>query len=127
MLKYIYRRSFYQIFCVFRIIRNKDNLNDWNSLIVISFFESINIFVLMVITRITDGFNPLEGNNMIFVPILYLILCTLNYFILIRNNKSKIIVENFDNKKPTLRLIDGIPLIIYVVASILLFLIFWVQ
>lgn len=126
-LKDIYYISFYQIHSVLRIIRVKDDLNDWNSLIIISFFQFMNVLVLMEITQITELFNPVEGNNIIFVPIVYLSLCLINYLILIRNNNSKTIIEKFDNKKPKLGLIHSIPLIIYMVISIILLLIFWIQ
>jgi len=87
----------------------------------------MNVFVLMVLTNITKLFNPVEGAKIIFAPIVYLSLCLINYLILIRNSNSKTIVERFDQKIPKLRIIDGIPLIIYMVISILLLLIFWIQ
>ena len=66
-MKYIYHLVFYQIYSVFRIIKPKDDINEWNSLIIMSLFQFMNVLVLMEITKITKLFNPVEGNNIIFV------------------------------------------------------------
>ena len=87
----------------------------------------MSVLVLTEMTKITKLFNPVAGNIIIFAPVIFLSLCLINYLILIRNNNSKMIINYFDNKMPKIGIIDGIPLIIYLVISILLFLIFWIQ
>jgi len=87
----------------------------------------MNVLVLMELTKITNLLNPTEGINIIFIPIVYSVICLINYLILIKDNNSKTIIESFDSKISNLRFINYIPLIVYLLTSVYLLLIFWIQ
>jgi hypothetical protein len=92
---------YYLYYCIYSLIKYVNSRNDiiqWSSMLLVSFFVGVNIIVLF------DIIHKLFNVNLIYInrtsaQIAGGILIIFNYFIFIRKNRYKKILAEFENEK----------------------------
>jgi len=116
MLSYYYS-WYFSLYKVFNKIKIDDDINDWNSIIILSFFESLNILVL---------YGLIGLNSFIYASFTFFVVCILNFYILVKNKHVIKIKDKLEKKVSNYGALPLITLLLYFVVSFLSFLFFFV-
>ncbi len=125
MLK-LYKYLYFRFYRIFEFFQENDDINDWKAFLGFSFFLSLNILVIFELSGFTRILNPSSNLGKLLIPGVIVIVGILNYFLLFRNNKVDEISKLFSEMKNKYRKFGSVGVILYMILSIILFLVFWI-
>lgn len=124
LMKYL----FYKFYKVIKII-DTDNIPEWTTTFLLTILEILNLAVLVELINSYVFKLPIVQliENKLTLPFVCIILFVPNYYLFIKNKKYLLIEERFTKESPKRKILGNIMLTIYLLLSILLFLLVWVK
>ena len=114
-----YKYIFYKLYKFFLWFR-KDDIPEWNAMIVLAGCISANAFCLLIsLIRIKSYFS--ESYTKISILIFYTLIFTINYYLLIRKDNYVKILKLFNNENSVSRVTGNISILLYIIVSLLAF------
>jgi len=118
----VYKYLYYRVYTWNLKTWGKKDVPEWNALYGVSFimFLNINLLIFIISLFIDLHIFPIESVPKKEVLTIAILLLILNYFSFVRNEKYKLIVEEFKNEPPHKRRRNTFLLFLFVVLSFVL-------